>query len=142
MRPPYELVGARPDPAFEISVDGRPVPVVPGQSVGAALHAAGVRSWRSTRFGGRPRGLFCGIGVCFDCLVTVNDVPALRACVTEARPGDRVRTSAADSGTAAARAGAGKDTAGKSVAGAGRPGAAGKEPGGESGGDDEGVNGR
>ncbi|WP_157247606.1 (2Fe-2S)-binding protein [Nonomuraea typhae] len=78
---------------FEIFVDGRPVPVTAGQTVGAALHAAGIRSWRTTRFGGRPRGLFCGIGVCFDCLIVVNGRPAERACRLEARPGDEVSTS-------------------------------------------------
>lgn len=80
------------DHEFEITVDGVAVPVVPGQSVGAALYGAGIRSWRRTRREGRPRGLFCGIGVCFDCLVTVNGVPSLRACLTEARPGDRITT--------------------------------------------------
>ncbi|GGK84666.1 hypothetical protein Sme01_29070 [Sphaerisporangium melleum] len=86
------LVGARPEPGFEITVDGRPLAVVPGQTIGAALYAGGVRAWRTTRFDGRPRGLFCGIGVCFDCLVTVNGEQALRACQTEARPGDEVST--------------------------------------------------
>jgi D-hydroxyproline dehydrogenase subunit gamma len=63
----------------------------PGQSVGAALIAAGYRSWRTTRFGGAPRGVFCGIGICFDCLVIVNGRPNQRACLTEARDGDAVR---------------------------------------------------
>jgi predicted molibdopterin-dependent oxidoreductase YjgC len=75
---------------FEITFDGRPIPVVPGQTIGAALTAAGIRSWRRTRLADRPRGLFCGIGVCFDCLVTVNGRPSLRACLVEARPGDVV----------------------------------------------------
>ena len=66
------------------------VEVLPGQTIGAALWAAGIRSWRTTRFGERPRGLFCGIGVCFDCLVKLNGGPALRACMTEAQPGDVV----------------------------------------------------
>ncbi|MER7502510.1 (2Fe-2S)-binding protein [Nonomuraea pusilla] len=78
---------------FTITVDGRQVAVTPGQTIGAALHAAGIRSWRSTRFCGRPRGLFCGIGVCFDCLVSVNGRPAERACLREAAPGDEVTTS-------------------------------------------------
>jgi hypothetical protein len=77
---------------FEITFDGRPLRVAAGQTVGAALVAAGIRSWRRTRVAGRPRGLFCGIGVCFDCLVTVNDRPDLRACLVEARPGDIVRS--------------------------------------------------
>ena len=75
---------------FEITFDGRPIRVVEGQTIGAALTAAGIRAWRTTRLDGRPRGLFCGIGVCFDCLVTVNEQPSLRACLVEARPGDEV----------------------------------------------------
>ncbi|TMR22144.1 (2Fe-2S)-binding protein [Nonomuraea turkmeniaca] len=78
---------------FAITVDGRSVPVVPGQTIGAALHAAGIRSWRATRFGARPRGLFCGIGVCFDCLISVNGRAPERACLVEAAPGDEVTTS-------------------------------------------------
>jgi hypothetical protein len=93
-RPPHagHVVRARPEPGFEISVDGRPATAVPGQTLGAVLYANGVRSWRTTRIGGRPRGLFCGIGVCFDCLVTVNGEASLRACQTEALPGDEVTT--------------------------------------------------
>ncbi len=72
--------------------DGRPVPFMEGQSVGAALWADGVRSWRTTRVGGRPRGLFCGIGVCFDCLVTVDGRGDERACVLPAANGMDVRT--------------------------------------------------
>jgi hypothetical protein len=73
--------------------DGRRLPMVPGQSVAAVLLAAGVRSWRTTRTAARPRGLFCGIGVCFDCLVTVNGVPSVRACLAEARPDDVITSS-------------------------------------------------
>lgn len=72
--------------------DGAAVPFVPGQTVGAALWAHGIRSWRTTRVGGRPRAIFCGIGVCFDCLVTVDGVPDERACVVPAGPGTVVRT--------------------------------------------------
>jgi D-hydroxyproline dehydrogenase subunit gamma len=74
--------------------DGRPMTAEAGQTVGAALLAAGVRSWRRTRSGGRPRGLFCGIGTCFDCLVDVNEDRAVRACLALVRDGDEVRTSA------------------------------------------------
>jgi hypothetical protein len=78
--------------AFEISFDGRPVPCEDGWTIGAALTASGVRSWRTTRVGASPRGLFCGIGICFDCLVTVNGTPSLRACLVPAQPGDVVTT--------------------------------------------------
>ncbi|WP_440712579.1 (2Fe-2S)-binding protein [Gordonia sp. FQ] len=67
--------------------DGRPIDARPGQTVGAALTDAGVRSWRTTRFGDAPRGLFCGIGVCFDCLLTVDGAPNQRACMVPARAG-------------------------------------------------------
>jgi predicted molibdopterin-dependent oxidoreductase YjgC len=72
------------------SFGDREVVAEPGQSIGAALIAAGHRSWRSTRHGGEPRGVFCGIGICFDCLVTVNGRPNQRACLTEAGQGDHV----------------------------------------------------
>ena len=74
--------------------DGRAMTAEAGQTVGAALLAAGVRSWRRTRSGGRSRGLFCGIGACFDCLIDVNEDRAVRACLVVVREGDEVRTSA------------------------------------------------
>jgi predicted molibdopterin-dependent oxidoreductase YjgC len=64
-----------------------------GQTVAAALLAGGVSSWRVTRSGGRRRGLFCGIGACFDCLVDVNDDRCVQACLIPVHDGDRVRTS-------------------------------------------------
>ncbi|MEI7745111.1 MAG: (2Fe-2S)-binding protein [Chloroflexota bacterium] len=76
--------------AVTFTFDGRELTAAPGQSIAAALLAAGIRSWRTTRVEGRPRGLFCGIGVCFDCLVTVNGTPSRRACLTEVHEGDRV----------------------------------------------------
>ncbi|MFE2763438.1 (2Fe-2S)-binding protein [Streptomyces halstedii] len=77
---------------FEFSFDGLPVRALPGQSIAAALWAAGVLSWRTTRLNGRPRGAFCGIGSCYDCLATVNGAPNNRACLVPARPGDTVTT--------------------------------------------------
>ena len=74
----------------ELTYDGRPVPVRPGQSVAAALWASGIRSWRTTRFGAAPRGLFCGIGACYDCLATVDGEPGQRLCLADARPGQVV----------------------------------------------------
>lgn len=64
--------------------DGRPIPFAAGQTIGAALISAGILSWRSTRVYGRPRGVFCGIGVCFDCLITVDGRPNVRACLEPA----------------------------------------------------------
>lgn len=74
------------------SFDGQPIEFRPGQSVGGALVAAGIVSWRSTRIEGTPRGLFCGIGVCFDCLLTVDGHPNQRACLTIAQNQLRVES--------------------------------------------------
>lgn len=76
-----------------LTFDGDRLPVRPGDSIAAVLVGAGIVSWRTTRVNGRPRGLFCGIGACFDCLVTVNGTSSVRACVTEAKPGDVITTS-------------------------------------------------
>jgi predicted molibdopterin-dependent oxidoreductase YjgC len=70
-----------------VTFAGRTLRARDGQSVAAALAAAGVRSWRTTRRGGRPRGLFCGIGVCFDCLLTIDGRPVQRACLVPVRNG-------------------------------------------------------
>ncbi|MEU5576431.1 (2Fe-2S)-binding protein [Streptomyces huasconensis] len=92
-RTPAGVVGASPETApFTITFDGRELPVLPGQSIAAALWSAGIFAWRSTRVGGRPRGAFCGIGQCYDCLATVNGRPNRRACLITARPGDAVTT--------------------------------------------------
>lgn len=66
--------------------DGRPVTARAGQSLAAALTEAGVRAFRETA-GGARRGAFCGMGVCQDCLVTVNGAPNRRACMTAAAAG-------------------------------------------------------
>lgn len=81
-----------PVPTATFSFDGRSICFVPGQSVGAALTAAGVRTWRTTRVTGSRRGLFCGIGICFDCLVVADGRPNERACLLTARQDMQVRT--------------------------------------------------
>ena len=70
--------------------EGEEIEAAPGQTVAAALLAAGHRTLRRTRIGERPRGLFCGIGACFDCLVVHNGVPGPRACLTPVAEGDVV----------------------------------------------------
>ena len=89
---PLRLADASPESAFTLRIDDREIEALPGLTIAAALLRVDVPSWRRTRVTGEPRGVFCGIGVCFDCLVTVNDRPNQRACITPARPGDVVRT--------------------------------------------------
>lgn len=75
-----------------LTFDGEPIVAAVGQSVGAALTDAGVVAWRRTRAGGRPRGLFCGIGICFDCLIRVDGAPHQRACLVPVREGMRLES--------------------------------------------------
>ena len=76
---------------LEFTFDDQTITAISGQSIGAALLAANQRSLRKTRFSNNDRGLFCGIGVCFDCLVVVDGVSNQRACLIEAKPGMKVQ---------------------------------------------------
>ncbi|SCK11903.1 Glycine/D-amino acid oxidase [Variovorax sp. HW608] len=78
--------------------DGQPVDGLDGETIAASLAAAGIRQMRHTRSGER-RGLYCGMGACFDCLVTVDGRASQRACLTKAAEGLQVR-SAMPAGTA------------------------------------------
>jgi aerobic-type carbon monoxide dehydrogenase small subunit (CoxS/CutS family) len=69
-------------PLVRLTVDDRPVEAYLGESVAAALLAHDGDLATRTTAGGERRGLFCGMGVCFDCLVIVDGVPNTRACVT------------------------------------------------------------
>jgi len=77
---------------IEFTFDDNTITASPGQSVGAALLAANLRSLRQSRFNKNKRGVFCGIGVCFDCLVVVDGIANQRACIVEAKSGMKVQT--------------------------------------------------
>jgi aerobic-type carbon monoxide dehydrogenase small subunit (CoxS/CutS family) len=77
---------------IEFTFDGEKITAITGQSVAAALLAANQRALRKTRFNNNERGVFCGIGVCFDCLVVIDGITNQRACLIEARPGMKVQT--------------------------------------------------
>lgn len=72
--------------------NGREVSCESGQSIAAALIADGNRELRSTRFGDKPRSIFCGIGVCFDCVVVIDGVANQRSCVIAAKQGMKVES--------------------------------------------------
>ncbi|QCO19567.1 FAD-dependent oxidoreductase (plasmid) [Azospirillum brasilense] len=84
---------------IEITYDGERIPALAGETVAAALAAHGVAAYRHTRDGGR-RGLYCGMGACFECLVTVDGRASQRACLTKVAEGQVVR-SQPPAGTAA-----------------------------------------
>ncbi|MEV7095085.1 (2Fe-2S)-binding protein [Amycolatopsis sp. NPDC051045] len=97
LRPAGREAPRREDHPIAITVDGETVAGVAGQTVAGILLAAGRRSWRTTR-SGAPRGVFCGIGACFDCLLTVNGVADVRACRRRAADGDEIRTQSREEG--------------------------------------------
>jgi aerobic-type carbon monoxide dehydrogenase small subunit (CoxS/CutS family) len=80
---------------FLVRVDGREVMAYDGDTVAAVLVRDGLVAWRRTRVGGSPRGLFCGIGACQDCLVTVDGTAGVRACLAPAAAGSAITTSGA-----------------------------------------------
>ncbi|TVR29211.1 MAG: (2Fe-2S)-binding protein [Nitriliruptor sp.] len=83
-------------PRFTFRFDGDTVTAHPGETIAAALLAAGYRELRRTRIADRPRGLFCAIGTCFDCLVSIDGGGPVRACVTPVRPDIEVEVSRGD----------------------------------------------
>ena len=72
--------------------DGREIEALEGETIAAALAASDIVAVRQAR-SGAPRGPFCGMGVCFDCLVTVDGRPSQRACLTKVAAGMDVRSS-------------------------------------------------
>ena len=87
--------GAReivPPVTVSFTVDGQPITCPEGLTVAAALLHAGRTCLRETPRLRAPRSLFCGMGVCFDCVMEIDGRPGVRACVTIARDGMRVVT--------------------------------------------------
>ena len=85
---PSITAGGRP---VRFWYDGRPIDGLEGETIAAALAAGGIRQMRHTR-GGERRGLYCGMGACFDCLVTVDGRVSQRACLTKVADGQQVRS--------------------------------------------------
>ncbi len=79
--------------------DGREIEALEGETIAAALAASDIVAVRQAR-SGAPRGPFCGMGVCFDCLVTVDGRPSQRACLTKVAAGMDVRSSPAATASA------------------------------------------
>lgn len=76
---------------IQIFVDERPLTCRAGDSVAAALLAAGIDACRETVVSGRARGPYCMMGVCYDCLVQIDGVANRQGCMTPVREGMQVR---------------------------------------------------
>ena len=78
--------------AIKFTVNGNVVEAHEGDTIAAALLSVGIRSFRLSPKRKEPRSLYCGMGICFECLVTVDGVPAVRACITPVTDGMRIET--------------------------------------------------
>lgn len=88
------IAGTERGEPFAILVDGEEMTAFAGETIATAMLAAGRAAMRRDR-SGAPRGLFCNMGTCSECLVTVradSGVRRVRACLTPAVSGLRVET--------------------------------------------------
>ena len=83
------IAGVSRGAAVTLWVDGRAVPAFAGESIATALWAGGIRRLRTSP-GGAPRGMFCGMGVCQECVVEVEGV-TVAACQTRVADGLSIR---------------------------------------------------
>ncbi len=72
--------------------DGQKVKAYEGETIAAALHANGIIKYNTSSKLQRPRGLFCAVGHCSSCLMTVDGVPNVRICVTDVQDGMTVQS--------------------------------------------------
>lgn len=77
---------------IQIEVDGKLISAYEGETVATALLAANISTFRKTLKNQHPRGVYCGMGVCFECLVTIDGVHAQRACLTYAHDNMKIET--------------------------------------------------
>ena len=89
------IAGTEREPASYIKVDGEQVPFHPGETIATAMLAAGHTGFRHDRHG-RPRGLWCNMGTCSECLVHLHPPGdgsrRVRACLVDAEAGQRIDT--------------------------------------------------
>ena len=84
--------GVKRGKSFKIEVDGEKLVAYEGETVAAVLMASGRRTFRWTEKKKHPRGMYCGIGLCHECMMVINGVPNTKACQTQATPGCQVKT--------------------------------------------------
>ena len=96
----HPILSVEERPVVHITVDGAPIEAREGDTIAAALLANGSRTFRHTARSHEPRGLFCGIGQCIDCVMEVDGRPNVKTCITRVREGMTIRTQAGNGGSA------------------------------------------
>lgn len=89
----HPILGAdERDEYVAITVDGKRIQAKKGEMILAALLSEGIIINRYTQKRHEPRSLFCGIGMCTDCVMVVNGIPNTRTCVTPVEDGMIIET--------------------------------------------------
>lgn len=84
-------------PTVQVTFDGQSLNLPEGENLAAALLVAGIQTFRHTVKSGAPRGPFCMMGACFDCLVEIDGV-VRQACMLEVQPGLEIARPSAGGG--------------------------------------------
>ncbi|GAB4469462.1 MAG: hypothetical protein Kow0088_01420 [Anaerolineales bacterium] len=84
---------SRQDKPFVVEVDGQEVIAYEGETVATVLQSAGIRVFFHSEPPYPPSRIFCGMGTCRQCLITVDDQVSCLACRTYVYPGMKIRTS-------------------------------------------------
>lgn len=90
----HPVLGELKRDEIDFSFDGRPMIAQSGDVITSALLANGERSLGITMRSGKPRALYCAIGHCYECQITVDGQAGVRACITRVTPGMRVEPNA------------------------------------------------
>jgi len=90
--PPFLRRAVADTPTLTVTVDGVPVTVQSGDTVATAVLLTGSQPYRHTLIGGVPRSPFCMMGVCFECLVTIDGAANRQSCLVAVKEGMEVTT--------------------------------------------------
>lgn len=89
----HPILGEAPERRkIQFTYNGQIMEGYEGEPIATALKANGVMAHRYTAKTHEPRGVFCAIGRCTDCVMIVNDMPNVRTCITPLEEGMRVQT--------------------------------------------------
>jgi predicted molibdopterin-dependent oxidoreductase YjgC len=86
-----DIAGVGRGRQVRLEVNGQPIRAWEGESVSAALLRAGFLGTRNTPKRGQLRGYYCGMGVCFECMVDIENIGMQRGCQTPVTEGMSVR---------------------------------------------------
>lgn len=86
----HPILGKFEGKIVRIYFNGEEIKAYKGDSVAAALWAHGIKVFRLSEKYHEPRGLFCAIGLCTSCIMTVDDMPNIRTCIVPVRDGMKI----------------------------------------------------